>query len=171
MWGGGYTRVISGPRPSGLADNHHLHHRVGDLFIYMMWTICMWTIPVDYARHKKQKLFVCYVDFSKAYDRVPRHKLIECLLELGCGSRFLSAIVAMHKCTKNILRTATMMANIGVRQGASTSCLLFTIYINKLVTIIKDRIENDGFLGGIHCMLLMDDTVLLSTCREMCIKF
>jgi hypothetical protein len=125
---------------------------------------------VDYARYTRRKLFICYVDFSKAYDKVPRHKLIECLLHMGCGSRFLAAIIAMYKCTRNVLRTATLIANIGVRQGASTSCLLFTLYIDKLVTMIKTRIADDGFLGGIHCMLLMDDTVLLATSREMCVQ-
>ena len=40
----------------------------------------------------------------------------------------------------------------------------------ELVTMLKSHIEPGGFLGDLHCMLLMDDTVLLSTNREMCVQ-
>lgn len=64
----------------------------------------------DYAVFLKCKLFVLFVDFSKAYDRVPRKKLIEVLKEMGCGKRMLMAIQAIYKCTKHILKTATIAA-------------------------------------------------------------
>ena len=36
---------------------------------------------VDYAKYKKCKLFLIFVDFKKAYDKIPRKKLLECLCE------------------------------------------------------------------------------------------
>ena len=68
---------------------------------------------VDFAVFKKCKLFLCFVDFSKAYDKVPRQKLIQRLLQMGCGYRCLAAIIAMYKCTKNMLRTAILISTIG----------------------------------------------------------
>ena len=80
----------------------------------------------------------------------------------------LNAIQGIYKCTKNVLKTAVIDSTIGVRQGAPTSCLLFVIYINEMVKMMKNAIARDGFLGCLHTLLLMDDTVVLATSREMC---
>ena len=97
-----------------------------------------------------------------------RHKLIEVLKSRGCGKIMLKAIQAMYKCTKNVLKAAVINSTIGVRQGAPSSCLLFVIYINEMIKMIKNAIVTDGFLGCCHALLLMDDTVILATNREMC---
>ena len=121
-----------------------------------------------YAVYKKVKLYVLFIDFSKAYDRVSRRKLIEVLRSRGCGNVMLKAIQAMYKCTKNILKSAIISANIGVRQGSPSSCLLFVIYIDEMVRMIKNAVSEDGFLGGLHALLLMDDTVIVSSSRANC---
>lgn len=125
---------------------------------------------MDYVFFKKKKLYVLFVDFSKAYDRVPREKFIECLKEKGCGKIMLMAIQKIYACTKSMLKSAIITSTVGIRQGAPTSCLLFVIYMDKMVSLIKERIGRDGFLGTMHTLLLMDDTVILSTSREMCIE-
>ena len=124
---------------------------------------------IDYATSKKVKLFIIYVDFSKAYDRVPRRALIELLSRFGCGYLMVAAISCLYSDTKIVLGAAIITATIGLRQGSPTSCFLFTLYINGLVRRIKSACPNDGFLGWIHCLLLMDDTILLSTTREGCL--
>ena len=73
-------------------------------------------------------------------------------------------------CTKNILKSAVIASSIGVRQGAPTSCLLFVLYMDKLVKMLKERVALDGYLGSLHALLMMDDTVILATSRSMCIK-
>ena len=80
----------------------------------------------------------------------------------------LNAIQAIYKCTKNVLKTAVIDSTIGVRQGAPSSCLLFVIYINEMIKMMKNAVATDGFLGCLHALLLMDDTVILATSREMC---
>ena len=59
-------------------------------------------------------------------------------------------------------------ATIGVRQGTTTGCLLFVIYIDNLVRTMKSPFDRDGFLGMLLVMLLMDDTVILATSRDKC---
>ena len=49
---------------------------------------------------------------------------------------------------------------------SSTSCFLFILYVDRMVKMIKQSFRDDGFLGGLHILMLMDDTVLLSTTRE-----
>ena len=82
---------------------------------------------IDYAKSKKVKIFVLFVDFSKAYDRVPRKILFNILKQLGCGKRFLCALMAIYKSTINISNSEYIKISIGVKQGGPMSCLLFII--------------------------------------------
>lgn len=120
----------------------------------------------DKAHRQKKKLFVVFVDFSKAYDMVPRDKLFTILKRLGCGRRMLAALVAMYRVTESVIGGTVMTASLGVRQGSPTSCLLFIVFMNELIRMLKEQCESDGFLGWLHALVLMDDTVLLSTSRE-----
>ena len=124
----------------------------------------------DMARKKKKTLFVVFVDFSQAYDLVPRNILFNILKRLGCGAVMLAALVAIYKVTNSIIGTAVVTTTVGVRQGSSTSCLLFVLYINDLIKLIKENCNPDGFLSWLHLLVLMDDTVLLATTRENIIK-
>ncbi len=118
------------------------------------------------ARREKHKLFVTFVDVSKAYDRVPRDKLFVILKRIGCGILMLAALVAMYSVTESMIGGTAMTAALGVRQGSPTSCLLFIVFMNKLIRMLKRSYESDGFLDWLHTLMLMDDTVLLSTTRE-----
>ena len=124
----------------------------------------------DLARRKKMKLFVTFVDFSQAYDKVPRFKLFTVLKALGCGATMLFALIAMYKVTNSIIGTALISATIGVRQGSPTSCFLFTLFVNDMIKLIKQSCNVDGFLGWLHVLVLMDDTVLLATTRQSMIR-
>ncbi len=120
---------------------------------------------IDTAKRKKQKLFIMFVDFSKAYDLIPRNKLFTVLKRLGCGMVMLGALTAMYRVTQSVVGTALFTTTLGVRQGSPTSCLLFIIYINELVKMIRERCMPEIFLDWLHVLVLMDDTVLLSTSR------
>ncbi len=120
---------------------------------------------IDTAKRKKQKLFVMFVDFSKAYDLIPRNKLFTVLKRLGCGVVMLGALTAMYRVTQSVVGAALFTTSLGVRQGSPTSCLLFIIYINELVKMIRERCRPEMFLDWLHVLVLMDDTVLLSTSR------
>ena len=85
---------------------------------------------------------------------------------MGCGMVMLGALVAMYKSTQSIIGTAIITATIGVRQGSPTSCLLFILYVNEMIKIIKENCMEDGFLRWLHVLVMMDDTVILSTTRE-----
>ena len=108
-----------------------------------------------------RKLFIAYIVFSKAYDRVPISKMLDTLKRLGCGFVMLFAIATMYKVTRRILGTAIIIETIGVRQGSPTF-----LYIILWIRMIKDRSLNDGFLQWLHGLMLMDDTVILVTSRD-----
>ena len=121
---------------------------------------------MDIARKKKKKLYVTFVDFSSAYDRVSRPLMLTLLKKFGCGSVMLCAIAGMYQVTQSVVGTAVFSVAVGVRQGSPTSCLLFILYVNELIKLIKENCPDDGFLKWLHILMLMDDTVLLSTTRD-----
>ena len=67
-------------------------------------------------------------------------------------------------------KTVTIAANLGVKQGSSASCILFIIYVDRMIRMVKTAFEADGFLGSLHMLMLMDDTVLFATSREKLIQ-
>ena len=53
----------------------------------------------------------------------------------------------------------------GVHQGACTSCPLFTFFIDETVQAVSQA-GPDDWLGDLHLLLFMDDTVIFSSTRE-----
>ena len=87
---------------------------------------------VDYVKQSKQNIFILFVDFSKAYDRVPRKMLFKIFKKLGCGKRFLQAVMKIYMKTMNILNSEYVRSTISVKQGGPLSSFLFLIYVNVL---------------------------------------
>ncbi|CAL4067392.1 unnamed protein product, partial [Meganyctiphanes norvegica] len=78
----------------------------------------------------------------------------------------LLALIAVYKSTQSVIGSALITATMGVRQGSPTSCLLFVLFVNDLIKMIKERCGIDGFLAWLHVLVFMDDTVILSTSRN-----
>ena len=115
---------------------------------------------------KKTPLFVAFIDFSKAYDRVPRMYMLNLLKKLGCGIVMLTAIISMYWLTRFVLGSTVISAALGVKQGSPTSCFLFILFVDEFVRFIKEHSIPDGFLDWLHLLMLMDDTVIFATSRE-----
>ena len=82
----------------------------------------------------------------------------------------MCALVVMYRLTQSLIGTTLITFALGVRQGSPTSCLLFIIFVNDLIKLIKEGCDPDGFLAWLHVLVLMDDTVLLSTTLNGIIK-
>ena len=123
-------------------------------------------LVIDYCIRNKQPLFIAFIDFSKAYDRVPRSYLLNLLKSLGCGVVMLTALTSLFWVTQFILGTTVITAIIGVKQGSPTSCFLFILFVDEFIKLVKDRSGIDGFLQWLHLLMLMDDTVIFATSRQ-----
>ncbi len=119
---------------------------------------------IDIARKCKYPLYITFIDYQKAYDKVNRLNLLRYLDSRGCGSTFLKAVKAamMNSCGQ--IGNQSFSATAGVRQGASTSCPLFTFFIEPTIDACAAA-GPDSWLGYLHSLLLMDDTVVFATSR------
>ena len=63
------------------------------------------------------------------------------------------------------LKLTIVSSTIGVRQDSPTSGALFTFFVNHMISLIKSTCGTDGFLSWLHLLVLMDDTVIMSTTR------
>ncbi|CAL4059801.1 unnamed protein product, partial [Meganyctiphanes norvegica] len=96
---------------------------------------------IDFAKKKKLKLFIIYVDFAQAYDKVPRAVLFTILKRLGCGATMLLSLVPMYKVTRCLIGTAVIAASVvfmddtvlmsTTRQGASEKLKLLNTFCNS----------------------------------------
>ncbi len=76
------------------------------------------------------------------------------------------ALVTMYTAIHSIIGTAIGPATVGVRQGSPTSCILFVLFINDSLKLLKENCGCDGLLSWLHVLVLMNDAVLLSTSRN-----
>ena len=84
-----------------------------------------------------KKLFACFVDFEKAFDKIPRNKLIEKLCNLGISGNILRTIENMYQNDEACIKIGNKMTeffqiNMGVKQGDNSSPTLFNLYLSDL---------------------------------------
>ena len=92
---------------------------------------------IDIAKKTRKELYECFMDYQKAYDRVNRNRLLCMLDKKGCGTRYLRAIGESLKQSTGIIGDLTFGASSGVRQGACTSCPLFTYFVDETVQAVS----------------------------------
>ncbi|KAK3524537.1 hypothetical protein QTP70_029847, partial [Hemibagrus guttatus] len=114
-----------------------------------------------------QPVHMCFVDFEKAFDRVPRGILWEVLWEYGVRGPLLRAVQSLYKQSRSLVRIAScksdlFLVHVGLRQGCLLSPVLFIVFMDR----ISRRSQGlEGVRFGDHrisSLIFADDVVLLA---------
>ena len=117
------------------------------------------------------KLYVCLIDFKKAFDLIDRNTLWLILKKNGIRGKMYQAVKSMYEVVTARVRvggdlTKAFMCSRGLKQGDSCSPILFSLLINELANEIvlkgKHGITLSPDILQILIMLFADDVVLLS---------
>lgn len=114
-------------------------------------------------REKEKKLYMCFVDLEKAFDRVPRKVVEWAMRKKGVPERMVRAVMDLYKGAKTKVKVGTRFSDefpvkVGVHQGSVLSPLLFAIVMDEVTKSAKDGLP--------HEILYADDLVLMSDSME-----
>ncbi|PIC15799.1 hypothetical protein B9Z55_022637 [Caenorhabditis nigoni] len=118
----------------------------------MMETLNDWTNIIE----NKGQVDVIYLDFSKAFDKIPHDRLLNKLLQLKLNAHLLMWIDNFLSDRNYRVKVGTTLscskpATCGVPQGAVLSPVLFGIYVNEISSILPSEVR---------CKQFADDTKL-----------
>ena len=117
---------------------------------------------MEVYRDRKKDLHMVFIDLEKAYDRVSRKLLWECLAKKRVSVAYIQAIKDMYEGGRASVRssvgdTGYFSINIRLHQGSALSLFLFTIIIDELTREIQEEVP--------RCILFVDDIVLIDETR------
>lgn len=128
---------------------------------------------MERARARGVKLFLCAVDFEKAFDCVDRPLLWAALQRAGVGGAMLRAIQAMYADVPVCVNTAEGLSYcfqsvLGVKQGCPLSPLLFGIFLDDFEQHLQATAGQAAALPQLAGrtlppLLFADDMLLLAT--------
>ena len=126
---------------------------------------------IEKYTNNRSKLYVCFVDFQKAFDSVLHSALLYKLAKLDINGHFKNIIQHMYQDNTLYVRiqdklTCGFKPKVGVRQGDNLSPNLFKIFINDLPDIFDkedDQVQLEN--NFISSLLYADDLMLLSTSK------
>ena len=137
-------------------------------------TMCFWTVTsiIDYFNRGWRPVYSCAMDMSKAFDMVEWGELFVTLRNRNIHPLYLRLLLAMYRNQQCDVKWAGKLSfrfrvSNGVRQGAVSSALLFSVYIDELFVLLRRAgfgcHINGLFLG---CFGYADDLFLLSGSRS-----
>ena len=117
--------------------------------------------------NQNKKTFAFFVDFTAAFDMIPRNSLFYKLSMLGMSQKMVSFLQLLYNNTKSCIWDGCSLSSYfdvkqGVKQGCLLSPVLFSLYLNDLHDFLPGGINISGCI--IKVLLYADDIVIISDC-------
>ena len=119
----------------------------------------------------KKDLYVCFIDYTKAFDRVRHSSLIDILQDLNIDGKDIRIVRNLYWNQEAAVRYENEYSQFcsirrGVRQGCVFSPDLFNLYSESIIRNIQDI--KGVIVGGfnINNLRYADDIVLIADSRE-----
>ncbi len=129
--------------------------------IYILRTL------IERALEVQKDLYVCFIDYTKAFDRVRHEEIISMLESLNIDGKDLRVVRNLYweqTAAKRIENDISKFQEIkrGVRQGCVLSPDLFSLYSEIILRTLEDMpgIQVGGY--NINYLQYADDTVLIA---------
>ena len=123
-------------------------------------------------RVEKRKLFVAFIDFRKAYDKINRKLLFLKLQRLGVKGLLYQNIKAIYDDISYLIKVKggyldPISSTCGLKQGGVLSPLLFNLYVDEIGDIFNDLCDPVKlFSSPLSHLLYADDLILISTSQD-----
>ena len=109
---------------------------------------------MEHYRDRKRDLHMVFIDLEKAYDRVPRDVLWECLAAKGVTGTYIDLVKDMYGRVMTSVRTVDedtdlFAVEVGLHQESALSPFLFASVIDELTKRYKGRFH------GTCCLLMI----------------
>ena len=108
---------------------------------------------------KQKKLYMCFVDLEKAFDRVPRTVVEWVMRKKGIPEELATAVMSLYNGARTKVKVGTNLyekfeVNVGVHHGSVLSPLLLAIVVDVVTNMIKE--------GTLQEILYAGDIVLIA---------
>ncbi|KAK3548512.1 hypothetical protein QTP70_013363 [Hemibagrus guttatus] len=120
-------------------------------------------ILMEKYRDGQRELHCVFVDFEKAYGRMPREELWYCMRKSGVAEKYVRVVQDMYERSRTVVKCAVgqteeFKVEVGLHQGSALSPFLFAIVMDQLSEEVRQESP--------WTMMFADDIVICSESRE-----
>ena len=133
------TELELAPEQAGFCPRKGTRNQITNLKIIM-----------DKAREFSQPLYLCFVDFAKAFDSVSHEKLWMTMLDMGYPPHIVQLLANLYRKQKAAVKIPQVVSEwFQVRKGVRQGCV-FSPYLFNILSEMAMREALDGFAHGLR---------------------
>ena len=116
-----------------------------------------------------EKLFYCFIDYEKCFDKVDRLFLWQKLIKENVSCKFIRAVKSMYSTVKLCIKYKNSFSqffdsHIGLKQGDPSSPILFMLFVNDMIDCINSNINDIFTIDELKLFIILfaDDQVVFA---------